>query len=110
MVAISEEVEDILRSIYLHEIANNGAYTPKYDRCIDVLSKLDKPVNSYLRKPSKYLSWARDGMLMTSVCGYNFGFYWNEEETLIDIVEVFKDINEGLNPILSLMERLENLH
>ena len=48
-------------------------------------------------------------MLMTSVNGYDFGFFWNEEEQLIDIVEVFRRIDECLLSALSLMERIEHL-
>lgn len=109
MVVISEEVQDVLRSIFLRDISNGRVDVPTYSKCLNVLLKLDKPVNAFLRKPSRYPAWARAGMLMTSVNGYDFGFFWNEEEQLIDIVEVFRRIDECLLSALSLMERIEHL-
>lgn len=43
-------------------------------------------------------------MLMTSICGYDFGFYWNEEEKFIDIVEVYKQMRESTSSVVCLNE------
>lgn len=104
MVTISEDIRDVLSSVYLHEIANGRIDTPTYNKIFDVLLKLDRPLYGYLRKPPKYLSWARAGMLMTSICGYDFGFYWNEDEEFIDVVEVYKRVNESITRVIHLNE------
>ena len=104
MVTISAEIRYVLSSIYLHEISEGKIDTPTYNKIVGVLFKLDKPLCGYLRKPPKYLSWARDGMFMTSVCGYDFGLYWNEEEGFADVVEVFHIMNESVTRIVPLKE------
>lgn len=109
MVAISEEVQDFLRSIYLREIADGNINTPIYVKCVDTLSKLDNPIYGYLRKKPSYPSWIRAGMYMTTVNGYDFGYYWNEQEQFVDVVEVFGNISESIQRIISLTERIENL-
>ena len=108
MVVISEDVQDLLRSIYLHEIADGRVETPVYNECYSTLMKLDNPNYDFLRKPPRYSSWRRAGMLMTSVRGYDFGFYWNENERTVGVVEAFKRMDESVQSILSLMERIMN--
>ena len=110
-IVYSDSVKNVLDRLYLDEVAIRGRTIPEeYNECIEAIESLKHSVISI--RANRPLCWAREGA--TIICPNRYWFSYKRFPNAILIDEVYDTqtdqiITEGLQRVLSLIERIEKI-